>query len=485
MLRILKKLSLLCLLLGAPFTGDAFSLLGPYGINDNDGGVWQVPRIGYNIGGAIGGPMNAEAGEEYRWNAPTVYYAYEASFLDYFGTRGREELEKAIKILNDLPPASLLNVDDYPMTAERVHPRASALGLLDLKSLALKALTEEIGLTSPNRYIYSLRNRFQPGPNRFPVFFNVIRRNYDPVTAAESSYINGVLWDVVAIFDLDNPPWSYTASFPVDPLDEGRFDPVASIFDPSFGAITPLFATGTFFTGLTRDDVGAIKYIYQKSNRNYEAAIPGSTNAGFGVVTGGGGGSPWSIPSTNVITPGPGGGGGGLIDPAVRFGVDKLTFVRTEFDSLLGQFFTPITNVFSETVFTNGVAVSQTVLRVLTVPDILINAGDFNGPAEPGLIPAGTYARSVTDGWSNSDGLTRAARHSGPGTIRPLVSITFSNAGLLQPWTIFGSGDAITWLGGLPDYAFGAFDGTTNDPVVFSQGGNITIQELENLRLGR
>src|SRR5437867_9953534 len=27
-------------------------------------------------------------GEEYRWSIPTLYYAYDASFLDYFGARG-------------------------------------------------------------------------------------------------------------------------------------------------------------------------------------------------------------------------------------------------------------------------------------------------------------------------------------------------------------------------------------------------------------
>src|SRR5881628_3974360 len=94
----------------------AFSLLGPYAIAG--GTVWQVERIGYNLPGDIGGPMNVAAGEEYRWNSPNVFYAYDAPFLDFFGTRGREEVEKAIKILGDLPPASLLNVDDYPMTNE-------------------------------------------------------------------------------------------------------------------------------------------------------------------------------------------------------------------------------------------------------------------------------------------------------------------------------------------------------------------------------
>src|SRR5436309_5341934 len=125
-------LSILLLVGGLMPQANAFSLLGPYAIAG--GNVWQVERLGYNIDGDIGGPMNAAAGEEYRWNSKIVVYAYDAAFFDFFGTRGVEEVEKAIKIVNDLPPASLLNVDDYPMTAERVDPRASALGLMDLKS---------------------------------------------------------------------------------------------------------------------------------------------------------------------------------------------------------------------------------------------------------------------------------------------------------------------------------------------------------------
>ena len=286
MLRSLTKILLLVGLLEPAFRGNAFSLLGPYGINANDGAVWQVLRIGYNEPGDIGGPMNAAAGEEYRWNTPNVFYAYDAPFLNFFGTRGVEEAEKAIKILNDLPPASQLNVDDYPFTAERINFRAAALGLQDVKSWTLSTLLEEMGLASPNRWVYCLRNRYQPGPLRFPVLFTVIRRNFDPITAAESPYINGRLWTYIGFVDSDNlPPGSLTFNTPVDPLDFGRFDPVAAALDAYAG-----FGTGSYFNGLTRDDVGAIKFIYTAANQNFEALLPGSTNAGgFTPIAGGGG----------------------------------------------------------------------------------------------------------------------------------------------------------------------------------------------------
>ena len=480
MLRLLTPILLSVAVLGTAFRANAFSLLGPYAI-EAGGTVWQIERIGYNLPGDIGGPMNAAAGEEYRWNTPNLIYGYDAAFMSFFGSKGFQEIEKSIKLMNDLPAASLLNVEDYPMTAERANFRAAALGLVDLKSTALSVLLEELGLASPNRWVYALRNRYQPGPPRFPVFFTVIRRNFDPVTAAESIFINGRMWTYIDIFDLDTPARSFTINTTVDPLDFGRFDPVASAFDGGG------FGLGSFFTGLTRDDVGAIKYMYQAANRNSEAVIPGSTNAGFTPTGGGGGGGgPWSIPSTNVIVV-PGVATGSLVDPVLRLGVDKLNFIRGEYDSILGQFFTPITNVYVDRFVTNGVERSQAVLRVVTVPDILFTAADLNAAAEPGGIPASLFARTVTGGWQNDDNIGQVAfRHAGPGVILPPVSITFNNVGFINidVATSF-TGNAVLGFNALPYILYGAFDGSTNDPVVFSQGGNVTLQQLEQLRLGQ
>ena len=468
------------LLAGLASQARAFSLLGPYAINANDGAVWQVLRIGYNEPGDIGGPMIASPNESYRWNTPNVFYAYDRSFLLFFGTRGMQEVEKAIKILNDLPPASQLNVDDYPMTAERINFRAAALGLQDVKSWTLSTVLEEMGLASPNRWVYCLRNRYVPGPNRFPVFFTVIRRNFDPITAAESPYINGRLWTYIGFVDSDNlPPGSLTLNTTVDPLDFGRSDPVAAALDAFAG-----FGTGSYFNGLTRDDVGAIKFIYQAPQVNFEAALAGSTNAGgFTPIAGGGGGSPWSIPSTNVVTPpGTATNANGLVDPVLRPGVDKVTFVRGEYDSILGQFFTPITYAYVDKFITNRVERSQTVIRVITVPDILFTAGDINGPDSPPGIPIATLGRTDTSGWQNDDALGgRAARHAGPGVIQPPISLIYNDVGFIAVDIIPG----VIGPNVMPWFLWGAFDGTTNDPVVFSQGGNVTLQQVEQLRLGR
>src|SRR5439155_686605 len=63
-------------------------------------------------------------------------------------------------------------------------------------------------------------------------------------------------------------------------------------------------------------------------------------------------------------------------------GIERVQFVRRDFDSLLGQLFTPITNTWMLTELTNGAYQTRTMQRVLTRPDILFSAADLaNGPA--------------------------------------------------------------------------------------------------------
>jgi len=84
----------------------SFSLLGPYA-------QWMDTAKSYRLTGDIGGPMNI--GEGYRWNVPVLSYGFDQAFLDYFGPEGVEAVEQAVAILNDLPPASQIMLEDYPL----------------------------------------------------------------------------------------------------------------------------------------------------------------------------------------------------------------------------------------------------------------------------------------------------------------------------------------------------------------------------------
>src|SRR5437773_7436403 len=116
MMRQPRKLiwALLALLVG-PVTGArAFSLLGPL---STPATAWQVQGIGFSLPGDIGNPVNI--GEEYRWNVPNITYAFDESFLNYFGQEGVAAVEQAIAIINDLGPVSSFSADlsEFPIEA--------------------------------------------------------------------------------------------------------------------------------------------------------------------------------------------------------------------------------------------------------------------------------------------------------------------------------------------------------------------------------
>ena len=96
-------------------------------------------------------------GEEYRWNTPLLTYAYDESFLNYFGKDGVDAIEEAIKMLNTIPPVSTIktnypptnrqetNIWNFPTRPDRYHARADSVGLLDMKSYPLRELFGYIG----------------------------------------------------------------------------------------------------------------------------------------------------------------------------------------------------------------------------------------------------------------------------------------------------------------------------------------------------
>ena len=71
-----------------------FALLGP--INES----YQVPTIGYGLVGDSGAPK--DLGDGYRWNTRNIYYACDASFLDYFGPTWQAEVDKGFAVFNAL-----------------------------------------------------------------------------------------------------------------------------------------------------------------------------------------------------------------------------------------------------------------------------------------------------------------------------------------------------------------------------------------------
>ncbi|HEX7860506.1 MAG TPA: hypothetical protein VF773_09285 [Verrucomicrobiae bacterium] len=284
MSRLLQILTLLAfVVLARP--ASAFSLGGPLG-GAPGGEAWQDFRHGYSdvgngYNGAIMSPKNLT--HEYRRNVPFLTYAFDLTFINYFGTNGINAVEAAMEILNDLPDVDTLssNLVEYPLDdpitgatttfrdSRRVNFTAQALNLLDLKSQTLGFMIEQLGLISPERYTWTLRSRITSGP--LPITnYSTIMRNFDPVTLMPSAYVNGNRY-TYEILEFFNGTLSDAIEFPADPESSlYGFSSVANII-ASEGFELP---SGVFYTYLTRDDIGGLRYIYQRDNLNYESFAP-------------------------------------------------------------------------------------------------------------------------------------------------------------------------------------------------------------------
>jgi len=129
--------------------------------------AYQVPIIGYNLPGDIGTPKNF--GQGWRWNTPTNYYAYDQTFLEYFGSNGVVAVDEAFAVFNNLTNVSQINLNDWPLNSSRVNHRAQALSLVDVKSYTMSMLIEQLGLAEPDRWTWCLHDRFLPGGATCPI----------------------------------------------------------------------------------------------------------------------------------------------------------------------------------------------------------------------------------------------------------------------------------------------------------------------------
>jgi hypothetical protein len=274
MLRLLKSFLCVGLVVAGARSASGFALLGPFD-------TWQVAALTYRVGGDIGGPQNL--GEEYRRVAPVLYYAFDANFLDYFGTKGVTAVEQAITIFNAVRPVSSYSKDltEFPLEAYGENYTAEALTLTDLKSVTMNVLLEELGLAESDRYTWCLHDRLVGPPPGCPInmFYTVIMRNFDPATLNPTPYVNGTLYTyVIEEFCTGTPFLSDAAEVNVDPL-ANNFTAVSSRgfneFD-TLGNGLSVFDVGHYFTGLTRDDVGGLRYLLKTNNMNTETAGPGT-----------------------------------------------------------------------------------------------------------------------------------------------------------------------------------------------------------------
>ncbi len=469
MLRSLNKILCLLFLSFGLQGASAFSLLGAF----DD---WQTPETGFQVGFEFeeaqpGG--SKDIGEEFRLNTPTITYGFDSTFLDYFGAEGVKAVDKAFAIINKLPPVSRMstNLSEFLLQdAQLANERAGALNLIDLKSYTLGLILEQMGL-SGEEHVFDLQKRVPfTSPIACQFSYQVVMRNFDPVSWNYSHYVNGALYTYDIVDFCPVIAWAFAVEATVDPTSI----PLNAVASFKGGFPGRGLRLGGYYLNITRDDAGGLRYIYRKNNLNNEVLPANSIASAFS--------GPWQpvnfFQTNSVITN----------SLALRAGIEKISFRKTSYNSLFGTVFRPIVQSFTSPVFASTLSgktsiVDQKVRRVVFRPDILFTAGNLNFPAAGLLvIPRSSFRglNFLTNGLPN---FNPSVTSVGPGTIDPQTIITFHKASpqFYNATPFFLNEDTALNVGN--EFRWGSFDGSTNDPVVFPQG--TSIRDLESQVLSR
>jgi Putative Ig domain len=423
MQQIIKRFLGLVLLVSCLPAAWGFSPGGPVGNNPKpilnvSGDSWQTPAIGYGLPGDVLAPKNL--GQEYRRNTPVLYYTYDENYFLYFDanntTNGTAAIDSAFTILNNLTNVNNYSPDlsEFPLNAQKYNYTAQALGLIDLKSSALSLMMEQLGLADPLRYVWTLHDRFLPDNGTCPIDeeYVVIQRNFDPVSDIYSSYVNGTLftYEIEEFCNPPIPPDALAVPFPVDETADS-FSAVASLTGISGG-----LSLGAYYTGLTRDDVGGLRYLISTNNILNEDPAGGSL-----LLT--------STTNLDSILPFPS-------NP--NFFVNPTGFGTFDLGALLSA---SVTNdpVTLQALFP-GVIVSSTTTNLARTTNLTLVAYFTNFPASPfGSAPTLIIATNATPSFEivYSDTFANiVTNHYSPNTVVTLQHVTIGPL-LSAP---FGSG---------------------------------------------
>ncbi len=414
----------------------------------------------------LGGPKNF--GEGSRLTTPILTYAFDATFLRYFGPQGEAAVDSAMAVLNALPSSSTANLSSFSTeSAQQINYTAQALALLDMKSAVLYMMAEHMGLLGET-HVYDLRLRVAYNSTPCDFDYWVINYNYDPVTYNPTPYVNGRLytyqiWDGCGI------------GVNVGATDVSPADTTAQPWTAV--ATVENLVSGAYYVNLTRDDMGGLKYLYSKGNYFFQAVdaasfVSGATTTTTTTTTIT---SPWQPVSTNVTTtvtniPTVGSNFAG----GVLGGVEKITFLKVKYDSALGPTIAPITYNYTIPFVTNFTLQQLHLTRTITAPDIIFTAADL-APPVPVFPPLDTpFTRSGTfipSPFASPGGGTV------PGTITPNMLIVLNNVG---PIYLNESPAFLTETNNVGhEFNWASFDGSTNAPIVYPLGSSLALLQQE------
>jgi hypothetical protein len=459
----------------------AFTLWGPFE-------PWQTTTLDFSPGGSTryyyanietdtlldyyenGGSKGF--GEGSRLSTPIITYGFDATFLEYFGEPGVAAVDAAMNVMNGLPAASSANLGSFMTQGiQQINYTAQAMSMLDIKSTVMWLMLEHMGLQGET-HVFDMLSRDAYGV--LPCHFDYIiaNRNFDPVTYDPTPYVNGRLYGY-SIFE--------------GCQEGGQAVPVADAIEQPADANQPRYTAvasgqglevGGYYLGITRDDMGGLAYLYNRNYYVYQAldsnSVPLTNSLPVGIN------SPWQIATTNVATNAP-------VTPVTPTantiayglfgGVEKITFVKVQYDSLLGPTFTPITYNYTIPYVTNSTLSQLAVTRTVTSPDIVFTAANFLDLATP-LVVANPFDDSpvLRTGAFIAQNPAPAAPYVTGSTIAPQMTVVFNDVGPIyvnqNPYYMDNNDNL-----GYPVFVWGSFDGSANPPVQFPAGTSLAALE--------
>jgi hypothetical protein len=376
-----------------------------------------------------------------RLNVGITTYAYDPSFVAYYGADGMKAVDAAFAILNSLPAASSANLSQFITQGnEQINYTARALSMLDLKSTVLQLMIEHLGLLGETHVFDMYGQQTIPGAGTCASAYFVGVDNFDPVTWNPSTYVNGILYGY-NIQDGCSAGLLFT-----DAMEEADDEPGSSTAWTAVATQEGL-QVGGYYLGITRDDMGGLSCLYSKNNFRYETMFtdvyPGQEsvlNSPFNpLVT--------NSTATNTL-------------PTLVGGVEKVNFYRVYYNPPITT-----TNVLSYTIpsLTNNKIQTVVLYRTNTVPDIIISATNL----------LATTATQIQDTpFTRTYAWLTSPQASYPSVMSPTMSLVINDVGPLSvnESPNFMQGSALFIY---PFFQYGSFDGSTNPPIVFPTGTSI------------
>jgi hypothetical protein len=175
-----------------------------------------------------------------------------------------------------------------PRDVKRLHSTAQALGVVDLKSYAMGLLAEQLGLASAVRWTWALRDEQVLTPTVTNDL--VIQRNFDPFTFKPSAFVNGHRWTyTVGTFPTvvtggAGGTYRDAVEQALDQAGDAPFINSAVSAAQGEDLNDPGLRAGEYYSALSQDDIGGLRYMYTKLNVNPEVLPNGTRDVTAAVI---------------------------------------------------------------------------------------------------------------------------------------------------------------------------------------------------------